>query len=222
MSGSADFTTVPASATTSVYNPADNGESFGSLAAEVEIGGMTAHILLQASGRDLGGASVGMQATGLYGAAWRTIQGVQGQRVLLLNESWEPLANTDVVAYDVASGAILDTLATDKHGVAGFIANDNLDWNTKVIGFKPRQTRGAGKFAEASNNGIVNLQPLASSFQDIFNTIEADPPTLEEDISINGSTETIIDFDLSGLSDEQRQGRWHVWTAFSMQTLVPD
>lgn len=66
-------------------------------------------------------------------------------RIAIVNESFEPLGDIEVEAYDAAADEIAATATTDKGGICTF---DTLDFPLESILFKPRNTRSAGPEGE--------------------------------------------------------------------------
>lgn len=80
-------------------------------------------------------------------------------KVAIANENWQPLAQATIEAYSVDSPTTaLTTAVTDNGGIALF-----LNLPSGRIFFKPRVTRSSGQYGDTTQNGVINLQIIASS-----------------------------------------------------------
>ena len=80
------------------------------------------------------------------------------RKILVQNERFLPLANTDVEMFDIATGRSVGTKKTNARGVVEF-----SEQTTGEYWFRPKITRESGKAGGMSVSGNVHLYELPLS-----------------------------------------------------------
>jgi hypothetical protein len=94
-----------------------------------------------------------------------------GVKIAVLNESWEPLADIVVEAFDTETGEMATSATTGTNGIAIF---DDVDFPVSTILFKPRNTRGQGPKGGAEPEMTDSEKALEEAEKPTYGKTEAD------------------------------------------------